>query len=64
MMSSDSASTLVTEFEGTIVPDETNTEEIANTDTTRHSDFADIIQSFQNRSDDILRKYQEKVSAN
>jgi hypothetical protein len=63
-MSSDSPSTLITEFEGSVVPEETNMEEIIDTDTRRHSSFADIIQSFQNRSDDILRRYQEKVSAN
>jgi hypothetical protein len=64
-MSSDDTSTFIAEFEGSIVPDETNMEGIdEDTNLNRNFEFKDIIMNFQNRSDDILRKYSEKVSAN
>jgi hypothetical protein len=66
MLSPNGTSTFTAEFEGSIVPDETNIEGIdAGTEfLNRNFEFKDIIMNFQNRSDDILRKYSEKVSAN
>lgn len=61
MASSDS--TFVKEFENCAEPevawDETNN--FIDADSNRGSDHRDILQNFQTRSDDILRKYSEKV---